>query len=72
MKMNMMKKYYQFRLTKIGEKDELVVQFEYKTVKKGTKQESLVEQALQTVLASEPVQSNWLDITTLKPTEKKT
>jgi adenine-specific DNA-methyltransferase len=50
--------------------DELIIQFEYKVVKKGTKQEAMVEQALQNILSSEIVQSNWLDITSREPTEK--
>ena len=36
-----------------GEQDELVIQFEYKAVKKGTKQDALVLEALQTVLTNE-------------------
>ena len=50
--------------------EELVIQFEYKAVKKGTKQDALVTGALQTVLSHELVQSTWADITKREPTEK--
>ena len=53
-----------------GDTEELVIQFEYKIVKKGTKQEALVVDSLQSVLTNEQVQSNWVDITCKKPTEK--
>lgn len=55
---------------KSGNSDELVVLFEYKTVKKGTKQEALLVEALQTVLAHEQIQTEWVDITKREPTEK--
>lgn len=55
---------------KSGDADELVIQFEYKAVKKGTKQETLVAGALKSVLANEQVQSNWVGITNREPTEK--
>jgi len=62
--------YLPVSVKKSGEVEELAIQFEYKAVKKGTKQEALVEQALQTLLANEQVQSNWVDITSREPTEK--
>jgi adenine-specific DNA-methyltransferase len=58
-------------VNKTGEHDELVIHFEYKSVKKGTKQDILVEQALKAVISNELVQINWLEITGREPTEKK-
>jgi adenine-specific DNA-methyltransferase len=62
--------YLPISLIKSGNIEELVIQFEYIALKKGTKQEPLVEQAIKTVLASEEVKNNWVDITSRKPTEK--
>lgn len=53
-----------------GEQDELVIQFEYKAVKKGTKQEALVSQALDAILSDSNIQSGWVDMTKREPTEK--
>lgn len=53
-----------------GEQDELVIQFEYKVVKKGTKQEALVSQALDAILSNSNIQSDWVDVTKREPTEK--
>lgn len=53
-----------------GEQDELVIQFEYKAVKKGTKQEALVSQALDAILSNSNIQSDWVDVTKREPTEK--
>ena len=53
-----------------GEQDELVIQFEYKAVKKGTKQEALVNQALDAILSNSNIQSDWVDVTKREPTEK--
>ncbi len=50
--------------------DELIIQFEYKAVKKGTKQEALVNQALDDLLANSIVASDWIDVTKREPTEK--
>ncbi|GAA6205381.1 DNA methyltransferase [Thalassotalea sp. SU-HH00458] len=50
--------------------EELVIQFEYKTVKKGTKQDVLVTDALKTIMSNQLVQSTWADITKREPTEK--
>ncbi|MDC9499702.1 MULTISPECIES: DNA methyltransferase [unclassified Pseudoalteromonas] len=62
--------YQPVTVVKSDETEELVIQFEYKTVKKGTKQDALVTDALQTVLSHELVQSTWADITKREPTEK--
>lgn len=53
-----------------GEQDELIIQFEYKAVKKGTKQEALVSQALDAILSNSNIQSDWVDVTKREPTEK--
>ncbi|WP_371374857.1 DNA methyltransferase [Thalassotalea aquiviva] len=53
-----------------GDKDELIIQFEYKAVKKGTKQEALVSQALDAILSNNNIQSDWVDVTKREPTEK--
>ncbi|MBO2984107.1 site-specific DNA-methyltransferase [Burkholderia pseudomallei] len=49
---------------------ELIVRFEYKPVAKGTKQDALVEKAVQTVLADDVVKARWLDLGRRAPTEK--
>lgn len=63
--------YQPVSVIKSDDTEELVIQFEYKSVKKGTKQEALVLEALQSVLTNEQVQSDWVDITNREPTEKK-
>lgn len=50
--------------------EELVIYFEYKAMKKGTKQETLVQEAISTVLEDDLVQSDWVDLTKRVPTEK--
>ena len=50
--------------------EELVIQFEYKTMKKGTKQETLVTDAVKAILGDRCVQSSWVDLTKRVPTEK--
>lgn len=62
--------YQPVTVVKSDETEELVIQFEYKAVKKGTKQDALVTDALQTVLSHDLVQSSWADITKREPTEK--
>lgn len=57
-------------VNKKGKVEELVIQFEYKSVAKAIKQEALVEQAWQSVLTHELVQGAWLDLTQRQPTEK--
>lgn len=49
---------------------ELIVRFEYKPVAKGTKQDALVEKAVQTVLADDAVKARWLNLGKRAPTEK--
>ena len=53
------------------EKGELVLRFAYKAMPKGTKQEELVEKAVQTILADPIVKARWLDLSNREPTEKK-
>lgn len=54
-----------------GESDkELIVRFEYKVVAKGTKQDVLVQKAVETVLNSAAVKARWLDLGSRSPTEK--
>ena len=62
--------YQPVSIIKSGDTEELVIQFEYKAVKKGTKQETLVADALQALLTNEQVQNHWIDITNREPTEK--
>ncbi len=50
---------------------ELVLRFEYRAMPKGSKQEDLVSKAVETVLGSSIVQTNWPELQTLEPTEKK-
>lgn len=49
----------------------LVIRFDFAAQPKGTKQEKLVEAAVETILDSETVTSRWLDLTNRAPTEKK-
>ncbi|HBC3552869.1 TPA: site-specific DNA-methyltransferase [Vibrio parahaemolyticus] len=51
------------------EKEELVIHFEYKAMKKGTKQETLISQALSEILSNNSVQSNWVTLSQRHPTE---
>ena len=62
--------YQPVTVIKSGDTEELIIQFEYKAVKKGTKQETLVLDALKSVLTNEQVQNNWVDITNREPTDK--
>lgn len=48
---------------------ELVIHFEYKAMKKGTKQDSLVQNAIATILADNQVQKHWADLAKRAPTE---
>lgn len=50
--------------------EELVIHFEYKAMKKGTKQDLLVQAVISTVLENELVQSGWVDVANRAPTEK--
>jgi adenine-specific DNA-methyltransferase len=49
----------------------LVIRFDFAAQPKGTKQEKLVEAAVETILDSETVKSRWLELTNRAPTEKK-
>lgn len=49
---------------------ELVIRFEYAPQSKGTKQETLVKQAVEVVLNDEGVKARWLDLANRAPTEK--
>ncbi|AUI86332.1 hypothetical protein BS333_07975 [Vibrio azureus] len=52
------------------ETEELVIHFEYKAMKKGTKQDALVQAAITTILADSEVQQHWVELTKRAPTEK--
>lgn len=52
------------------ETEELVIHFEYKAMKKGAKQDSLVQAAISTILADSEVQQHWVELTKRAPTEK--
>ncbi len=49
---------------------ELIIRFEYATQPKGTKQEALVTQAVEAVLADTAVNARWLTLRNRAPTEK--
>lgn len=49
---------------------ELIVRFEYAVQPKGTKQETLVSKAVETVLADDTVKTRWLALGSRAPTEK--
>jgi adenine-specific DNA-methyltransferase len=51
------------------ETEELVIHFEYKAMKKGTKQDALVQAAITTILADSEVQQYWADLSKRAPTE---
>lgn len=51
--------------------EELVIHFEYKAVKKGTKQDALVQDAISKILADSNVQQHWADLANRAPTETK-
>ena len=52
-------------------KKELVIYFEYKAQPKGSKQETLIAGAVETVLAHAMVKAHWLALEKRTPTEKK-
>lgn len=51
------------------ETEELVIHFEYKAMKKGTKQDVLVQAAIDTILSDTQVQQQWMDLSKRAPTE---
>ncbi|HFF9491595.1 DNA methyltransferase [Serratia bockelmannii] len=48
----------------------LLIRFEYSAQPKGTKQETLIIKAVETILNHPDVKSRWLDLTSRAPTEK--
>lgn len=61
---------FQVELSPVEEVNgELVIQFDYKAMPKGSKQDSLVQDAVGKILGSPIVKSNWLDLTKREPTE---
>lgn len=61
---------YEETIVPISELDgALVIRFDYKAMLKGTKQDSLVRDAVATVLADETVKSKWLGLTERAPTD---
>lgn len=49
---------------------ELIIRFEYKAFPKTTKQETLISEAKEAILANNIIKSRWLDLTHREPTEK--
>lgn len=61
---------YEEELQPIAEENgELVLSFEYKAMPKGSKQDSLVSEALKKVFADDIVKQRWLDLEKRAPTE---
>lgn len=50
--------------------NELVIRFEYKAMPKGTKQETLIADAVDAILGDEVVKKGWLAVSKREPTEK--
>lgn len=62
---------YEEEIVPIAEEDgDLVIRFEYRAFPTKTKQESLVDAAVQAVLSDDAVKTRWLDLTTRAPTDK--
>jgi adenine-specific DNA-methyltransferase len=62
---------YEQQLEPVAEENgELVLRFEYKAMPKGTKQDALVVDATNQVLADPIVKARWLDLNNREPTEK--
>lgn len=63
---------YEEQIVPVSEEgDNLIVRFEYRAFPTKTKQETLVDQAVEAVLADEAVKDRWLGLTQRAPTEKK-
>ena len=62
--------YEETLLPVIEEQGELVLRFEYKAMPKGSKQDALVLDAVEKVLANDKVKARWLDLSKREPTEK--
>lgn len=58
-----------YEINSLG-KDELVINFEYKTVSKVVKQDDLIAEAVKSVLSSEIVRVRWAELASREPTEK--
>lgn len=54
----------------ITQATELILRFEYKAMPKGSKQDTLTELAVKTILADAVVKTSWLDLAQRAPTEK--
>jgi len=50
--------------------NELVIRFDYKAMPKGSKQESLIAKAVETIFADVNVKARWLELSRREPTEK--
>lgn len=62
---------YEEEILPIEPKDqELIIRFEYKAFPKNTKQETLIDEAKEAILANNIIKSRWLDLTHREPTEK--
>ena len=51
------------------EMEELIINFEYKVMKKGTKQDALVQDAISKILSDNIIQQRWADLAKRAPTE---
>ena len=51
------------------ETEELVIHFEYKAMKKGTKQDALVQTAIAIILSDSQVQQHWAELSKRAPTD---
>lgn len=51
------------------ETEELVIHFEYKAMKKGTKQDALIQTAITTILSDSKVQHRWVELAKRAPTD---
>ncbi|HHX8938372.1 TPA: site-specific DNA-methyltransferase [Yersinia enterocolitica] len=47
--------------------EELVIHFEYKAMKKGTKQDALIKQAISTIFSDSLIQSSWANLSERSP-----
>ena len=62
---------YETQLESIEEvNDELIINFMYKAMPKGTKQDDLINEAVNYILASDLVKSRWTELSGREPTEK--
>ncbi|PUE28048.1 site-specific DNA-methyltransferase [Limnohabitans sp. Jir61] len=62
---------YEITVQPIDETDgELTINFDYKAMAKGTKQDSLVLKAVDALLSNPTIQSRWLELGRREPTEK--